>query len=197
MKRKPRNPTVSRDVGYSGPPIPSILRDDNRIDREIFQQTSSYGLTSAAQSIVLSSDIVTAAPPSFLTYQTNYKEYRVLALSVHYMPGFKYSGIEQNTVASISSLPTALYTMREDLSPASISQFDANPTSARLVPANEGWVEVIKARGTAPMEWNITGTGQTLAQVMAVKFSIQTTGSAGPDYASARTVWLVEFRGRV
>lgn len=195
MKRKPRTTRVPQDVGYSGPSIPQILRDDNRIDREIFQQTVAATMTTAAVPLIFSSDIATAAPVGFPTYVVNYKEYRVLAVSVFYTPGAKYAEPQSAGSTSISADPMPVYTMREDLSIPSLSQFDLNPTSARNQAYNESWFCEIKARGTEAMLWNSSGTPLNLAQVMAIK-TILPVASAVLELGRFRVVWLVEFRGR-
>jgi len=196
-KRKPRNPQKSapQDVGYSGPAIPRIMRDDNRIDREIFQQSIAATMTTAAVPLIFSSDIALSAPVGFPSYVVNYREYRTLAVKVFYTPGARYAEPQSAGSTSISADPCPVYSMREDLSPPSLSQFDLNPTSARNQSYNEPWTCEIKARGTQAMLWNSSGATLNLSQVMAIK-TILPVASAVLELGRFRVVWLVEFRGR-
>lgn len=203
MKRKPRKTTrVSSDVGYSGPSVPRILRDDNRIDREIFTQYNNVITSPTGNPVVISSDVNLASPTGYSSFSVNYKEYRVLALRVEFVCGIQNSALEAfNNVPTTTynyfpALPALLYTMREDLSLPTQSQWELNPTSNRLVPNNFSWSEEIKARGTIAMQWNTVGTGLTLAQVMAVKYFPGTTSTVGSGLGATKTTWLVEFRGR-
>jgi len=202
MKRKPRTTRVPQDVGYSGPSVPQILRNDNRIDREIFTQYANIVAQPTGAQFVYSSDVNLASPTGYASYSSNYKEYRVLALTVDFVPGLQFAPAEAfNSVATTTTnyfptIPMLLYTMREDLSLPTQSQWELNPTSNRIVPNNAPFTEVIKARGTIAMEWLSVGSSPTLAQVMAVKFSPGNTSTVSSAIGATKTTWLVEFRGR-
>jgi hypothetical protein len=173
-------------ITYRGPVIPADARGDLDVHTQLVAFTGTLGSSGAgAISSYLVNDI--SASSDWAGFAAIYKEYRILAQKVEYLPHNRYS----KTTTVCAPFTVAIDHSGSTTTPVSHQEL-IQYSSARKKSIEDPWSMTAKMSGTEEAQYlpTTTTTPRYGFKIFADSLSASTT------YGRYYFYWLVQFRGR-